>query len=93
MKWLILLLVLVIAGAVAKDGCHVREFYGIGYMIHDPTERNLKMMAWLKMNAPYCKKSDYVVIWNNISEWAGSADNVLLREAIIRGYKNAEAKD
>ena len=45
MKWLILLFALVIAGAVAKDGCHVREFYGIGYTIHDPTERYLKMMA------------------------------------------------
>jgi hypothetical protein len=93
MKWLILLFVLVIAGAVAKDGCHVREFYGIGYTVHDPTERYLKMMAWLKMNAPYCKQSDYVVIWNNIGEWAGTSDSVLLRQEIIHGYKNAGVKN
>jgi len=92
MKWLILLCVLVIAGAVAKDGCHVREFYGIGYTVHDPTERNLKMMAWLKTNAAYCKQSDYVVMWNNIAEWAGAADNVLLRQAIVHGYKNSEGR-
>jgi hypothetical protein len=48
MKWLILLFVLVIAGAVAKDGCHVREFYGIGYTIHNPSERHQQMVRWLK---------------------------------------------
>ncbi len=90
MKWLILLLVLVIAGAVAKDGCHVREFYGIGYTVHDPTERYLKMMAWLKTNAPYCKQSDYVVIYNNLANWAGTSDNLTLREAIIKGYSEAK---
>jgi hypothetical protein len=92
MKWLILLFALVIAGAVAKDGCHVRELYVIGYTIHDPTERFFKMMAWLKVNEPFCKQSDYSIMWNNISEWAGSSDSVLLRDAIIRGYANAEAK-
>jgi hypothetical protein len=90
MKWLILLFALVIAGAVAKDGCHVREFYALGYTVHDPTERYLKMMAWLKTNAPYCKQADYVQLFNNLAEWAGTADNALMREAIIQGY--AEAK-
>lgn len=90
MKWLILLFALVIAGAVAKDGCHVREFYALGYTVHDPTERYLKMMAWLKVNAPYCKQNDYVVLYNNLAEWAGSSDNVLMREAIIKGYTEAK---
>ena len=90
MKWLMLLFALVIAGAVAKDGCHVREFYGIGYTVHDPTERHLKMMAWLKVNAPYCQKSDYVLLFNNLSEWAGNADTVAMREAIIKGYSEAK---
>jgi hypothetical protein len=90
MKWLIILFALVIAGAVAKDGCHVREFYGIGYTVHDPTERYLKMMAWLKVNAPYCKQSDYVVMYNNLANWAGTSDNLTLREAIIKGYSEAK---
>jgi hypothetical protein len=47
------------------------------------------MMVWLDQNAGHCKSSDYVVIWNNISEWAGSADSTLLRGKIVHGYKDA----
>jgi hypothetical protein len=89
MRWLILLLLFGLVGAVAKNGCHVREFYGIGYTIHDPTERHFKMLAWLEGNAQYCKASDYVVMWNNLAEWAGTADSTWLRAAIIHGYKDA----
>ena len=89
MRWIILLLLLGLVGAVAKSGCHVREFYGIGYTIHDPTERHKEMMAWLDQNAQYCKASDYLVIWNNLSEWAGSADSTWLRAKVVHGYKDA----
>ena len=54
MRWLLLLLLLLgLVGAVAKNGCHVREFYGIGYTIHNPSERHQQMIAWLKNNAPH----------------------------------------
>ena len=90
MRWLILLLlVLGLVGAVAKNGCHVREFYGIGYTIHNPSERHQQMIAWLKNNAAFCKASDYVVIWNNLAEWAGTADSAETRGLIIHGYKDA----
>jgi hypothetical protein len=89
MRWLILLLLLVIAGASSKQGCHVREFYGIAYTVHDPTERHTKMMTWLSVNAVYCKASDYVVIWNNLSEWAGAADSTWIRAKVVHGYKDA----
>ena len=89
MRWLILLLLLVLAGAVAKNGCHVREFYGIGYTQHNPTERHQQMIQWLKNNAPHCRSQDYVVIWNNLSEWAGTADSAETRALIIHGYKDA----
>lgn len=94
MRWLILLILLLgLVGAVAKNGCHVREFYGIAYTVHDPTERHVKMMEWLSVNAAYCKSSDYVVIWNNLSEWAGTADSTWLRAAIIHGYKEAQERE
>jgi hypothetical protein len=93
MRWLILLLLLGLVGAVAKSGCHVREFYGIGYTIHDPTERHKQMMAWLDQNAQHCKASDYLVIWNNLSEWAGSADSTWLRAKVVHGYKDAEQRE
>ena len=89
MRWLILLLLLGLVGAVAKNGCHVREFYGIGYTVHDPTQRHREMMAWLDQNAQHCKASEYVVIWNNLSEWAGSADSTWLRAKVVHGYKDA----
>jgi hypothetical protein len=94
MRWLLLLLLLLgLVGAVAKSGCHVREFYGIGYTVHDPTERHKQMMAWLDQNAEFCKTSDYVVIWNNLSEWAGSADSTWLRAKVVHGYKDAEQRE
>ena len=89
MRWLVLLLLLGLVGAVAKSGCHVREFYGSGYTTHDPTLRYKEMLSWLERNAQYCKSSDYVIIWNNLAEWAGSADSVQLRGLVIHGYKEA----
>ena len=89
MRWLILLLLLGLVGAVAKNGCYVREFYGIAYTIHDPTERHKEMMAWLNLNADRCKSTDYIVIWNNLSEWAGAADSAEARSLILRGYEEA----
>ena len=89
MRWLLLLLLLGLVGAVAKNGCYVREFYGIGYTQHDPTLRHQEMVAWLGRNAPYCKSTDYLVIYNNLSEWAGTADSTKIRELVIHGYKEA----
>jgi len=90
MRWLILLLlVLGLVGATAKDACHVREFYGIAYTVHNPTERHQKMSAWLTKHQNLCKSSDMTVIWNNLSEWAGSADSAELRHKVVIAYKNA----
>jgi len=89
MRWLILLLLLGLVGATAKSGCHVREFYGIAYTVHDPTIRHREMVAWLDKNAPYCKSTEYMVIWNNLAEWAGTADSTWLRSKVVHGYKDA----
>ena len=93
MRWLILLLFLVLAGAVAKNGCHVREFYGIAYTIHNPSERHQQMSAWLTNNVRFCRSQDLTVIWNNLSEWAGTADSAELRAKIVHGYKDAVERE
>lgn len=93
MRWFLLLLLLGLVGAVAKSGCHVRELYGIGYKVHDPTERHKEMLAWLIQNARHCKASDYVVIWNNLAEWAGAADSTQIRSLVIHGYKEATERE
>ena len=89
MRWLILLLLLGLVGATAKNGCYVREFYGIGYTQHNPTLRHKEMVTWLTQNVPNCKTSDLVVIWNNLAEWAGTADSTQLRGLVIHGYQEA----
>jgi hypothetical protein len=47
------------------------------------------MTMWLTNHQHLCKSTDFVVIWNNLSEWAGTADSALLRHKVIQGYKNA----
>jgi len=93
MRWLIFLLLLGLVGAIAKNGCHVREFYGIGYTTHNPIERHTEMLAWLERNASYCKTDDYVTIWNNLPNWAGTSDTAQLRNAVIKGYADALERD
>jgi hypothetical protein len=89
MRWLILLLLLGLVGATSKDLCSVREFYGIAYTVHNPTERHQQMSAWLTKHKSLCKSSDMTVIWNNLSEWAGAADSAELRHKIVIAYKDA----
>lgn len=33
------------------------------------------------------------VIWNNLAEWAGSADSAELRHKVVIAYKNAVARE
>jgi hypothetical protein len=89
MRWLILLLLLGLAGAVAKSGCYVREFWSIAWTIHNPSERHQQMSIWLTNNVKFCRSQDLTVIWNNLAEWAGTADSAELRTKVIHGYKNA----
>jgi hypothetical protein len=89
MRWLILLLLLGLVGATSKDLCSVREFYGIAYTVHNPSERHQQMSIWLTKHKSLCKSSDMTVIWNNLSEWAGAADSAELRHKIVIAYKDA----
>jgi hypothetical protein len=89
MRWLILLLLLVLVGATAKNGCQVIEFYNIAFSRHNPSERHQQLSIWLTNNAPHCKSQDLVIIWNNVSAWAGTADSAEIRSKIIQGYQDA----
>jgi hypothetical protein len=77
----------------SSDNCSVREFYSIAYGVHDPTERHRSMIDWLTNRQYLCRSSDIVVIWNNLPEWAGTADSHLLRSLVIHSYKNAIARE
>ena len=94
-----LIYVLLIIGLLAstrsssEDKCSVREFYGIAHTVHNPTERHQQMSAWLTKHQYLCKSTDMTVIWNNLSEWAGSADSAELRHKVVIAYKNAVARE
>jgi hypothetical protein len=89
MRWLILLLLLGLVSATAKDGCRVREFWSIAHSIHNPSERHQQLSMWLTNNAKFCRSQDLSVIWNNLSEWAGTADSSEVRAKVIYAYKEA----
>ena len=88
-KWVAALVLTLALQSTGKDLCSVREFYGIAYTIHNPSERHQQMSVWLTNHQHLCKSTDMVVIWNNLSEWAGSADSAELRHKVIIAYKNA----
>jgi len=88
-RWLIALVLILSLHSTGQDLCSVREFYGIAYTIHNPTERHRQMSAWLTKHQTLCKSSDMTVIWNNLSEGAGSADSEELRHKVVQGYKDA----
>jgi hypothetical protein len=88
-KWVAALVLVLALHSTGKDLCSVREFYIIAYTIHNPTERHQQMSAWLTKHKTLCKSSDMTVIWNNLSEWAGSADSAELRHKVVQGYKDA----
>ena len=93
MKWLIALVLTLALHSTGQDLCSVREFYIIAWTIHNPSERHQQMSQWLTNHQYLCKSTDMTVIWNNLSEWAGSADSAELRHKVIIAYKNAKARE
>jgi hypothetical protein len=88
-RWLVALVLTLALQSTGKDLCSVREFYSIAWGVHDPTERHKQMAEWLTKSQYLCKSTDFAVIWNNMSEWGGTADSHNLRALVIHGYKEA----
>jgi hypothetical protein len=45
------------------------------------------MVKWLESEGNLCSKEQLAVIWNNLAEWAGTADSAELRQRVIDLYK------
>ena len=88
-RWLIALVLILSLHSTGKDLCSVREFWSIAHTIHNPSERHQQLSMWLTNNARFCRSQDFVVIWNNLSEWVGTADSSEIRAKVIQGYKDA----
>jgi len=92
MRWLILLLLLLLAGATAKPQCVVSDFYGLSWL-HDPSLRHQQLSMWLTTNAGNCNTEQLVLIWNNLAMWAGAADSAELRAKILYAYARAVERE
>lgn len=92
MRWLLLPLLLCLAGAIANEKCSLRDFYGLSW-INDPTMRHMELSRWLTTNGDSCDSEQMVVLWNRLAEWAGVADSAELRGKVLHYYARARARE
>jgi len=92
MRWLVILWMLLLAGAASKSPCLVTDFYGLSW-INDPTMRHMELSRWLTTNGDNCSSEQLVGIWNNLALWAGAADSAELRAKVLYYYARARARE
>jgi hypothetical protein len=83
MRWVVIALLAASFLVSADGGCNTFEFYKIGYTLHDPTERHAQMIKWLERQGKLCNQEQLMVIWNNLPDWAGTADSAEIRQRVI----------
>jgi hypothetical protein len=93
MRWSLIPLVLLLAGATAKETCLISDFYGLAWTLHNPSERHQRLSQWITVNGDSCNSGQLVVIWNNLSEWAGVADSAELRSKVLYYYARAVERE
>lgn len=92
MRWPLLLLLLLLAGATATEQCIVTDFYGLSWL-GNPSERHQRLSQWLTTNGNSCTTEQLVVIWNNLPMWAGVSDSAELRAKILYYYVLAAERE
>ena len=92
MRWIVLILLLSLAGAASKSPCLVTDFYGLSW-INDPTMRHMELSRWLTTNGENCSSEQLAGIWNKLAEWAGVADSAELRGKVLYYYARARERE
>jgi hypothetical protein len=92
MRWLVVLLLLFLAGAASKPPCVISDFYGLSW-INEPTLRHMELSRWLTTNGDNCSAEQLVGIWNNLALWAGVADSAELRAKVLYYYARAAERE
>ena len=93
MRVLVVVFLTLVLVASAQSGCNVQDFYGLAWTWHNPSERHLNLIRWLNFNGDKCSKEQLTIIWNNLPEWAGTADSAEIRQKIISLYSKLVAKE
>jgi hypothetical protein len=86
MKWFVVIFLTPGFIVSAQVGCNISEFYGLGYTWHNPSDRHYNLLRWLHHNGEKCNQEQLTVIWNNLPDWAGTADSAEIRQKIISLY-------
>ena len=90
MRWFVALFVLsLMATATVRHECSVSDFVNIAATT-DPKERYEKILEWLNESGPYCSKENLSLIYNNLAQTLGTADNVKIRSKIEKLYERAK---
>jgi len=92
MRFVVLILLLLLAGATAKSPCLVTDFYVLSW-IGEPTMRHMELSRWLTTNGDACSSEQLVGIWNNLALWAGAADSAELRSKVLYFYARAVERE
>ena len=92
MRWLLLPLLLCLAGATANERCIVADFYGLSWL-GEPTLRHLELSRWLTTIGDSCDTQQLLVIWNNLPLWAGVADSAELRGKLLYYFARAAERE
>jgi hypothetical protein len=92
MRWLLLPLLLCLAGATANERCIVADFYGLSWL-GDPTLRHMELSRWLTTNGDNCSTDQLLAIWNNLPMWAGVADSAELRGKLLYYFARAAERE
>lgn len=92
MRWIIVILLTSVLLVRAQSGCNVGEFYGLAFTLHNPSERHYNLLRWLHNNGEKCNQEQLTVIWNNLPNWAGTADSVEIRQKITSLYSRLVEK-
>jgi hypothetical protein len=92
MRWLLLPLLLCLAGATANERCVVTDFYALSW-IGDPGLRHSQLSMWLTTNGDNCGTPQLLAIWNNLPMWAGTADSAELRGKLLYFFARAAERE
>ena len=92
MRWLLLPLLLILAGATANERCVVTDFYALSW-IGDPSLRHSQLSMWLTTNGDSCGTQQLLVIWNNLPMWAGTADSGEIRAKLLYAFARAAERE
>jgi hypothetical protein len=93
MKKLILVMLLAVLLVSAQPRpCILTDFYGLSN-INEPTLRHIELSRWLTTNGNNCSSEQLVVLWNNLSMWAGVADSSEVRAKVLYYYARAMERE